>query len=320
MGFLGMLMQVIWVGVILSATMAAAAIAFPIALPKCPEICGNVKIPYPFGTTEGCYLDDTAIFGYYFINCTTNADGQPHPMIGDFNVTSISIEEGEIEVQMHNSLNCYNKSGALLENNTPSLTLPSLTVSATKNKFVAVGCDTYSDLNGDLNGQYFSLGCQSKCQTINNVINGTCSGIGCCKVQIPEGMKNVNFTASSFNKHKEVWNFNPCSFAFIIQEDKFNFSSGYLASLRNNRTLPMVLNWTIGNKTCKVARNKANYTCGEKTKCYDLNKGSGYRCKCKDGYEGNPYLKHGCQGIYSIYLQMFGFGCMFLHMIIVLYI
>ena len=218
MGFLGMLMQVIWVGVILSATMAAAAIAFPIARPNCSDRCGNVEIPYPYGTTEGCYLNDAAIFGYYFISCTTNAYGQPQPMIGDFNVSSISIEEGEIEVQMDNSLDCYDKSGAPLGNNSPSLTLPSFTVSATKNKFVAVGCDTYAYLNGDLNGQYFSMGCLSKCQTINNVVNGTCSGIGCCEMQIPEGMKNVDFEAYSFkNNHTEVWDFNPCSYAFIVR-------------------------------------------------------------------------------------------------------
>ena len=56
---------------------------FPIALPNCSNRCGNVKIPYPYGTSEGCYLNDTAIFGYYFINCTTtDAYGQSQPKIG----------------------------------------------------------------------------------------------------------------------------------------------------------------------------------------------------------------------------------------------
>ena len=295
MGFLWMLMQVIWVSVILSATMAVAAI--PIALPNCPHLCGNVIIPYPYGTTEGCYLNDTAIFGYYFINCTTNVYGQPQPMIGDFNVTNISIEEGEIEVQMYNSLDCYDKSGAPLENNSPSLPLPSFTVPATKNKFVAVGCDTYASLNGDLNGQHFSVGCLSKCQTINKVVNGTCPGIGCCEVQILEGMTNVSFKAYSFeNNHTKVWDFNPCSYAFIIRADKFKFSSDNLLSLQYNRTFPMVLDWAIGSETCEVAQNKANYLCGGNSTCSNLKNRFGYRCKCKDGYEGNPHLS--CQGIY----------------------
>ena len=291
-------MQHIRVGMMLSAIMAATATAFPLSLPNCSDSCGDVEIPYPFGKTEGCYLNDTAIFGYYSINCTTNADGQTQPMIGDFNVASISIEEGEIEVQTYNSLNCYHKSGAALESNSATLTLPTFTVSATKNKFVAVGCDTYAYLNGDLNDHPFSIGCLSECQNISNLVNGTCSGIGCCEMKIPEGLKNVNYTAYSFyENHTKVWDFNPCSFAFIVREDKFSFSSNYLISLQYNRTLPMVLDWTIGNETCKVAQNKANYICGANTTCSDLNNGAGYRCKCKDGYEGNPYLKDGCEGI-----------------------
>ena len=100
MVFHRMLVQVIWVGVILSAIMAATATTFPLALPNCPDSCGNVKIPYPFGTTEGCYLNDTANIddGYYFIKCTSNAQGQPQPMIWNLNVTSISME-GEIDIQ-----------------------------------------------------------------------------------------------------------------------------------------------------------------------------------------------------------------------------
>ena len=27
-----------------------------ITIPGCPESCGSVKIPYPFGTIPGCYF------------------------------------------------------------------------------------------------------------------------------------------------------------------------------------------------------------------------------------------------------------------------
>ena len=87
MGFHRMLTQVIWEGVILLATMTAAAMAFSIALPNCNDNSGNVTILYPYGTTEGCYLNDPDILGYYFINCTTtNAYDQPQPKIGNINV------------------------------------------------------------------------------------------------------------------------------------------------------------------------------------------------------------------------------------------
>ena len=79
MGFLGMLIQVIWVGAILLATMIAAATTFLIAQPNCNDSYGNVTIPYQYGITVGCYLIDLAILGYYFISCTTtNTNDQPH--------------------------------------------------------------------------------------------------------------------------------------------------------------------------------------------------------------------------------------------------
>ena len=209
---------------------------------------------------------------------------------------------------MYNSIDCYNQSGTSLSNETKnSLSVSSFTVSVTKNNFVAVGCDTYAFLNGILNDAPFSTGCLSTCNNTHNIVNGSCSGIGCCHIDIPEGLKDINFAAYSFKNHSDVWSFNPCSFAFIIQKDKFNFSSAYLTSLQNNETVPMVLDWAVGNETCEVARDKGNYICGANSNCSDLKYGSGpgYRCKCKKGYEGNPYLKDGCRGIYSIYLLIY---------------
>ncbi|XP_065617834.1 wall-associated receptor kinase 2 [Quercus suber] len=294
MVFHRMLMQVIWVGVILSAIMAATATTFPLALPNCPDSCGNVTIPYPFGTTEGCYRKESS--RDFFINCR-NSYGQAQPMTGNLGVTNISIE-GEIDILMYNAIDCYNQSGTPLEINTrPWLQVPSFTLSVTRNKFVAVGCDTYAYLNGNLNDQPFSIGCLSRCMNISNVIDGTCSGIGCCQMDIPQDLTDISFRAYSFKNHTQVWKFNPCSFAFIIKEDKFIFSSDYLTSLRNNKTLPMVLDWAIGNETCQVARYTENYICGGNSTCIDLKNRSGYRCQCRDGYRGNPYLKDGCQGI-----------------------
>nr|XP_023884117.1 putative wall-associated receptor kinase-like 16 [Quercus suber] len=294
MGFHSMLVQLTWVGVILSF-MAAAATAFPLALPNCTDRCGDVKIPYPFGITKGCFLNGTRDF---FINCS-NSSGQPQPLTGNLKVTNISIQ-GQIEVLMFKAEDCYNyTNGTRWQKTTADLTIPSFTISVIENKFVAVGCDTYAFLKGNLNSQQFSIGCLSQCQNISNVVNDSCSGIGCCQLEIPKGLKNVSLITYSFKNHTQVWDFNPCSFAFVIRKDKFHFSSDYLTSLRSNKTLPMVLDWAIGNETCKVAQNKANYICGANTTCIDLKpiNGPGYRCKCKEGYLGNPYLKDGCQDI-----------------------
>ena len=143
---------------------------------------------------------------------------------------------------MYKAYDCnVDKWGSREPNIKATLSVPSFTVSINQNKFVAIGYDTYAFLNGNLNGQQFSIGCLSQCQNISNVVNGSCSGIGCCQLDIPQGLKNVYLETYNFKNHTKDWDFNPCSFAFIIREDKFNFSSYYLISLRNNETLPMVI-------------------------------------------------------------------------------
>ena len=120
MGFYRMLVQVTWVGAILSVVMAAAATEYPVALPNCPEKCGDVKIPYPFGMTKDCYLNDSARI--FFINCPNLLSGQPPPMIGKGNliVTNISIK-GEIDILMFKSGDCYDDSVEFRESNNGSI-------------------------------------------------------------------------------------------------------------------------------------------------------------------------------------------------------
>ncbi|XP_041011444.1 putative wall-associated receptor kinase-like 16 [Juglans microcarpa x Juglans regia] len=288
------LLLVICVAVILSE-MGAAAVEFPIAKrPHCQDWCGDVKIPYPFGITEDCYLNQ-----YFRINCSNDSSGHPQPVVGkNLVVTNISID-GELDILMYISHQCYESGKPVEPTNNPWINYPAFTISSTKNKFVTIGCDTYAYLNAFRNNERFSIGCMSICKSLINVENGFCTGIGCCQVDIPRGLKNFTLDARSYYNHTNVSDFNPCSFAFVAKEDdKFNFFSSYLESLRGNETYPMVLDWAIGIETCKTAPNKLDYLCGGNTLCdVPPEEVDGYRCKCKEGYKGNPYLPDGCQDI-----------------------
>ncbi|KAG6714644.1 hypothetical protein I3842_05G212000 [Carya illinoinensis] len=282
-----MLLYVACVVVMLSKMAAAASSAKP----NCPNWCGNVEIPYPFGTTENCYLNDN-----YFINCSNS-----QPLWENHFVTNISIQ-GELEISMFIARQCFRDSSGVpvVDNNKHSLTSRTFTISNTKNQFVAVGCDTYAYLNAYRNNEYFRIGCMSICQSLRNVVNASCSGIGCCHVDIPTGLKNFTLEVHSYNNHTNVSKFNPCSSAFMIKQDyESKFSSAYLEEilLKPNDTFPMVLDWAIGNETCETGRRKPDYVCGQNSACYDSKNGDGYRCKCNKGYEGNPYLHEGCQDI-----------------------
>ncbi|KAB1220903.1 Wall-associated receptor kinase 2 [Morella rubra] len=272
--------------------MAPSGVAAQIAKPNCPDHCGDVEIPYPFGTTKSCAIDH-----YFFINCT-NLSGNFRPLTSDgLFVQSISIH-GQLDIVTFTAYDCYNETGLQYHNRPFLRPSPNFPISTTQNKFVAVGCDTYAFLNGFRNNEPFSIGCTSTCESITNVINGSCSGIGCCQVEIPKGLKNFTLSARSYENHTSVLSFNPCSYAFVTKQDLFNFSSAYLDSpIKYNRSVPVVLDWAIGNDTCVNARTRFDYACGGHSTCYDSNNRHGYRCKCEEGYDGNPYLPDGCQDI-----------------------
>ncbi|CAL5386738.1 unnamed protein product [Camellia sinensis] len=130
-------------------------------------------------------------------------------------------------------------------------------------------------------GQKYDTGCLSLCDNINNVINGSCSGIGCCQTSIPKGVRSFYISVRSYDNHTLVWNFNSCSYAFVAEEATHNFSSLDLANLQNRTMFPVVLDWSVGNQTCAEAKNNlTSFACKANSDCYDFDNGPGYRCNC----------------------------------------
>ncbi|GMP46946.1 hypothetical protein CsSME_00014908 [Camellia sinensis var. sinensis] len=257
----------------------------------CVNSCGNLNISYPFGGKKDCYHNEN-----FFINCS---DSQPY--YGNVLVTNISLEEGELRIFMPFIANeCYDSTGSLLSRGGASLDLSTFSISNSKNKFTAIGCDTSGSvqITNKTGSLVVATGCQSQCRSINSVPNdGSCSGIGCCQTSIPKGVGKIEYFVNSFFKHANITDFNPCSYAFVVEDSAFNFSTTYLQDFKP--MVPMVLDWGIGdNETCEAAKkNQTNYACGQNTACYDAEDGNGYICKCFDGYEGNAYLSDGCKDI-----------------------
>ncbi|KAI3914379.1 hypothetical protein MKW98_014986 [Papaver atlanticum] len=248
-----------------------------VSKPNCIDHCGSVSIPYPFGIGAGCFIDEA-----FELECNNGV-----PMYGNIPVSSISLIDGQMTIDILIASSCSNESD---EN---SLTLSKFTVSNTKNKLISIGCDTLVSINGN---PPIGEGC-SDCTTNEDATDdGSCNGMGCCKTSIPAGLRQSNVTVEREYPRKNMSLDNPCSYAFVAEEDSFRFSSSYLQDFKNNGTgrVRVVVDWTIGSETCdEVATEVTSNACGPNTVCIPGNNDTqGYRCNCKSGYAGNPYLPY----------------------------
>ncbi|KAK4359596.1 hypothetical protein RND71_021825 [Anisodus tanguticus] len=70
-------------------------------------------------------------------------------------------------------------------------------------------------------------------------------------------------------------------------------------------SIPIVLDWAIGNLSCVEAQKHKNYAWRHNSQCVNsVSALGGYRCSCKPGYEGNPYLSCHVVGITWIYFTI----------------
>ncbi|KAL3840158.1 hypothetical protein ACJIZ3_024749 [Penstemon smallii] len=288
-----MALELMWVAIIMLAAQINSA-----SRPECPTTCGNLTIPFPFGTSSECHHQDSDAF---LIICNYSYN-PPKPFLNlgssIAEVLEVSID-GLIKVSSSVASDCYSKSGSQISSTISELTSSKFPLSSTQNKFTAVGCDTYALVEGSNEWKNMSAGCVSWCDTAESVINGTCSGSGCCQTTIPKGVKDFFVDIRSFRNHTMVKGFNPCGYAFVVESEAFEFSSLDLKDLRNRKTFPVILDWSIGSETCTMARkNLSSYACrATESKCSDSRNGLGYICNCLSGYQGNPYIIDGCQDI-----------------------
>ncbi|KAJ0086740.1 hypothetical protein Patl1_08222 [Pistacia atlantica] len=291
---MGVSYQLMLLQMLLTVAATAALVSHRIAETVCEDRCGDVEIPYPFGTTTGCSLDDN-----FFITCKKSSN-PPQPFLWKTNilVTNITID-GRLHVMSTAGRDCYLEGGESDPISTRRVfSLSEFTISSTENMFTVIGCDSYAYIKGYIGHQRYTSGCMSFCNKIHDVENGTCAGTGCCQIEIPKGLKQINYSARSFDKHKSVLEFNPCNFAFVVEKTKFNFSSSYIWNITEK--VHTVLDWTVTDhgKCENGSSSSMNYACKENAKCIVPEDGSpGYRCECQPGYRGNPYLANGCEDI-----------------------
>ncbi|KAK9741406.1 hypothetical protein RND81_03G103100 [Saponaria officinalis] len=295
--------------------------------PGCPSRCGNLTIPYPFGIGPACSLNP-----FYSLTCNTSFD--PHkafltnPTSSNYSEIPRTIHElidiSETQFRVRNMVlyNCHNPINGINRSEEHGMSLPSdspFVFSATANKIVVIGCGYYSKFVGQ--GQKSINLCSSYCNRKEDVIAGHCSGSNGCKedVIINNVVREYFFFVS--RPRPDSISYDRCGYTFMGESNTFKF--GGISDFddpnvfveRTLQSVPLVVDWVIGNQTCKEARkHEASYGCQQNATCVDANSGiGGYRCRCRNGFEGNPYLPPGCSGFgISIFCIVMGVSWIYL--------
>jgi hypothetical protein len=275
---------------------AASTARAPDVKPLCQDKCGDVSVPYPFGIREPrCAMNDD-----FILNCTSGAE----LLFGNIPVRNISQLNGTVTVGIPAAFDCYSGTGNRTDKLSWSIDLGSgpLMFSDTRNVFTAIGCDTSAQvINKD---RTYGAACLSICTENVNMSDGNpCSGSGCCQTSIPKGLKSLNISTTSYNNHTNVSDFNPCGIAFLVDRSSLKLSDWPLSrrpkrgkDKNDEYRTDAVIEWVVKNETCEQATaNTSAYACRTNANC-TYSENQGYRCLCKEGFEGNPYLQEGCQG------------------------
>ncbi|KAI3944625.1 hypothetical protein MKW98_021083 [Papaver atlanticum] len=104
------------------------------------------------------------------------------------------------------------------------------------------------------------------CGTRNKVIEGSCTGSGCCSTPIPKGVYAMYGNVTS--NLNEVWPFNPCSYTFTAETDSFKFSALDLVDMhrKGREVLSVVIDWAIGER--QIERMTLSNTPTQKSRQY----------------------------------------------------
>ncbi|KAF7151583.1 hypothetical protein RHSIM_Rhsim02G0164900 [Rhododendron simsii] len=263
-------------------TTAESVAKYPLAKPGCPERCGNIDIPYPFGIGSNCS------FASGFAVTCNDSFNPPKPFINSINLEVLKISVNGSTVRVNNPVITSNCTDRADGKNVNLLETP-FTFSHTNNRFTGMGCDNLALVVYESDTV---TGCMSICNNYPLQLNEKdCYGIECCQTRIPRGLKLVNASLRSIGPNN---NRDACKYAFMV--DHQWFSDKDFLTVKDMEYVPAELDWLCGIGRCNLSDN----LCGANAHCsnfalfsMDVN----YLCFCDEGYDGNPYLPGGCQDI-----------------------
>ena len=311
-------MVVVVVGALLFH-LVVTALAARVALPGCPETCGNVTVLYPFGIGHGCFRDG------FELACDETHPAAPPKLRFARNgveVIDISLPSGTVRVATRMLGTDSSSSLPRQLNGSWPAGLPangSLAVSTRHNRFVAMGCNLLANLVANDDDDYISV-CAALCVVRSALPRdaaaaSSCSGFGCCQTPVARGLPSYGVHLNDLTQRSVT--VGSYGAAFIADGEWFageqrSLQLGFVADprkLADSTAVPTVLEWSLD-----MDRDQDMFwydtRVSQWTRCVSVHSaiddavdGNLYgraRCNCSKGYEGNPYLANGCQGMYRL--------------------
>jgi len=186
-------------------------------------------------------------------------------------------------------------------------------VSAAENVFAALGCGFKFSVSLPKAGGNAST-CNSTCHPDypNMATDGTCSGVGCCYTTVAEDSNSYVIKLLPLDEANSTLSGGPrvsVNATFLVEKEEYWMRTGYAiplqkyaATLGSAPEVPTqtVVNWMLGNSSCAEALKSGDFGCQSgNSDCHDDPRG-GYACQCQPGYQGNPYMHNGCQGMIAL--------------------
>ncbi|XP_052167405.1 wall-associated receptor kinase 2-like [Oryza glaberrima] len=238
---------------------------------SCPDRCGDVSVPYPFGIRDGCHLP-----GFRLTCDATRAP--PRLMLGNGTLQVIDISLANSTVRALDLAGAVNftydvskvapsGSGTWASLGTVAGAGPYV-VSEQRNRLVVTGCNVQATLAGE--NTNIIGGCSSFCPVSemftsvaattpvvpgasgDNATDGgfTCSGTGCCETPIAIGRPSYLVQFLSLDQNQELTGKLPIAVRIAergwfegVAGELLNSSSDSAAALRT--PVPVVLEWVV---------------------------------------------------------------------------
>ncbi|CAL5005449.1 unnamed protein product [Urochloa decumbens] len=297
------------VPLLLLAQLATAAAAANIALAGCDSKCGDLDVPYPFGTSYGCHRTGFKV--------TCDRSYQPPRLFlqsAGPEVLDISVRNSTVRVRATPSSFAAAADAADVTVRVLPANLRPYVLSAARNSLVLVGCG----FQAAARAAAATFGsCAPSCPAgaggeQDKLRRGGCHGVGCCESPIPAGLALTSFrvhfswqNATAAAARPPAWVAPGASVFAVEQEwwrDRDNVFAVKMSLLSSGNAsglvIPAVLDWTLSNSSCAAAARRSDFGCvSEHSECVDSTSSAyGYVCRCNDGYDGNPYVSDGCRG------------------------